>query len=258
MTAAARMARDLVQGTARAWIRELPACPQLPALLVRAQRFLPGSAEQATNVILQSLVPKLTALTNEIWNHASGALNPAAATPGRKSDKHVHKFLYGLFDLIAATDGHRLDDQDLFHAHLVRVDVAGGGVARTQDVGLFFHAKEFPTNLDPRAALRDVNGRASQQFNSAVAGFANRNYIWLLSQNKLWCISGDVTDVGHADFTAVLFPADEAPDRTNFIYDDRIAGRALKQDLFGTEVAGVNYFPNHIRGGHKHRKVFFK
>jgi len=258
MSAAARLARDLVQGNARAWIRELAGCPALPATLVRAQRWLPANAGQATTVILNSLVPKLTALTPTIWNHASGALAPAVATPGKKSDKDVHKFLYGLFDLIAATDGHRLDDQDLFHAHLVQVDVQGGGAARTQDVGLFFHAKEFPTDIDPRAPQRNVNGVVSPQFDSQVAGFADRNYIWLLSQNKLWCISGDVTDANHADFTTLLFPADEAADDSNFLYADRIGARALKQDLFGTERAGVNYFPHHIAGGHKHRKVFFK
>jgi len=252
--AATRLVYDLINNTQQAWIRELAGTGALPDVFSLAQRA--ANQRLRIDAIRHSFVPKLTPIPQPVWNAASGVI-ANLNSPGLKSSKNVHKFIYGLFDLVAA-DGHALNDQDLFHAHMVDVDVGGAATGKPQlrDVALVFHAKEYPTDLFPRAGIRDVRGNLSPTFDSRHPRFADRNYIWLLSQNRLWCISGN--PAVHSDFKELLFPADEAPDRTNFLYDDRIAGRAFKQDLLGQEFAVANYFPNHLAGNHRHRKVFFK
>jgi len=73
----------------------------------------------------------------------------------------------------------RVSTQDLFHGHIFVFPPAAGG--RSGELGIFFHAKEYPEDIpDPKGV--------GSGFNTSSPGYANRNLLYLASTNRVYVV----------------------------------------------------------------------
>ncbi|OJH40265.1 hypothetical protein [Cystobacter ferrugineus] len=124
----------------------------------------------------------------------------------------------------------RLSRADLFHGHLI----FDNSTPSAQDVLLLFHAKEYPSDIEPNKSqfAKTLEPGNYEEFKTSSADFKYRCSIFSLRHNKLWMLR--LSDNGSP-------------------YRDLIANRQLtapqnplrlEQDFLGDCVADINFFPN--------------
>mmetsp|Transcript_119859 Transcript_119859/g.382615 ORF Transcript_119859/g.382615 Transcript_119859/m.382615 type:complete len:455 (-) Transcript_119859:116-1480(-) len=98
-----------------------------------------------------------------------------------RPDENVEAFLVGLFRHIADLGlGIELSKQDLFHGHTFALP-SSAQEGSTGEVGILFHAKEYPSDL------RMPQGEGSP-FTTDSPEYADRNILWLASTNQVYVI----------------------------------------------------------------------
>jgi hypothetical protein len=166
-------------------------------------------------------------LTDAVWRFIDGA----NAT-----------FFQGLFDVVAKTiPGAEYNRTNLFHGHVV---YAREGEA--PDLGVVFHAYEYPEDLEPGKAALAKTLPDFQGFKGALTDdqafykkFCQRNAIWTLADNALrvpdyyeYVISLDEDDIA-AGWGKLI------QDKTGGI----TRGVTVDEAKVGTNLIGLNYFP---------------
>ncbi len=166
---------------------------------------------------------------------------------GVQDSKHVWRFmdnnlnnkLIDLFSII--TDNQRLlgfkvelSQYDLFHGHVFAVRTNN----QVTDVGILFHAKEYPSDLP--LGNPDAN---NSPFTSTSPGYKYRNFIWLASAHMIYDIDSDSTAI----FPHYFLPEDVDPDDSSMqdIVSSYLKARTFIIDNLAAEVellGDVNLF----------------
>jgi hypothetical protein len=161
-------------------------------------------------------------LNPKILSWASSGQNPRIF-----KNKVNNDFFQNIFQLIekSFTDI-KLDRVNLFHAHLVQM---------ADDFLLIFHAFEYPIDLEPYKfeMARKLNPQITS-FTTNSKGYDRRNLIWSFTKNKIWRF--DTSSKSKFNFL-VRSPA-------YALYPKEVLlGNALQENLFGKNIADINYFP---------------
>lgn len=177
------------------------------------------------------------------WASGEGGYAMNVNLPG------VHEFMAELFEVIKASHrGTQTNELDLFHGHVVPN-------AASKDLAIIFHAKEYPREeLEPGGFKEEVFAKAGivrpgrGRFGVGDPAMTERNFLWLLSENKIWVLS-DPNRTGPAPdpkFAQLLQGSDERSKQFGTVAESK----------FGTDIFNVNYFPEHLEGP-KGKQVFF-
>ncbi len=161
-------------------------------------------------------------LNPKILSWASTGQNPKIFT-----NKTHNDFFQDIFHLIEKSfPDIGLNRINLFHAHLIQTQ---------GDFLLIFHAFEYPVDLEPSKfeMVRKLNPEIIP-FTTQSEGYARRNLIWSLRKNKIWRF--DTSSKSKFNFL-IRSPAYE-------LYPKEVLlGNALQENLFGKNIADLNYFP---------------
>ena len=155
----------------------------------------------------------------QLANWASGASAPYV----RFSKTVTTTWLTNLFTEVARTAGHRLDRGDLFHCHLV-FDVG--------DLLMVFHAKEYPSDIEPFKYGQAVGlDRSVADFETKDSVFKKRDVIYSVAHNRIYV--PNFTNNGNP-FRSLLYE----PNLT-------VRGNPLLLDatMFGDCIADISTFP---------------
>lgn len=86
-----------------------------------------------------------------------------------------------------------LSQYDLFHGHLFALHTTRGTL---DDIGILFHAKEFPRDL----ALGNADAEKNSPFTSESPEYRYRNFIWMASTGVIYNIDSDSSEIFPTDF----------------------------------------------------------
>jgi hypothetical protein len=120
----------------------------------------------------------------------------------------------------------KLDRVNLFHAHLMQTP---------NDYLLVFHAFEYPMDLEPYKfeLARKLNPQITP-FTTNSKGYDRRNLIWSFTKNKIWRFDTSLK----SKFNFLIRSPAYA------LYPKEVLlGNALQENLFGKNIADINYFP---------------
>ena len=174
------------------WAQRLPT--QLPPVPAGLQHYLQHYLHHGKAYAAACLCnPHKLTPPQEIARFMSGETHRALAA----NDPAVDVFIAQLFNQIQSSSpvAVQLAGWDLYHGHLVPYV----GPGNLSDLGILFHAKEFPTDyrtsrysethpLGHEAMGGDADVRLGSQCCSRDDDFHLRNYIWLMSTNEVWLI----------------------------------------------------------------------
>lgn len=115
---------------------------------------------------------------------------------------------------------------NLFHAHLIQTP---------DDFLLIFHALEYPVDLEPSKfeMAKGINPQITP-FTTKSKGYDRRNLIWSLMKNKIWRF--DTSSKSKFNFLIRSSAYEIYPQEV-------LLGNALQENLFGKNIADLNYFP---------------
>lgn len=115
---------------------------------------------------------------------------------------------------------------NLFHAHLIQTP---------DDFLLVFHAFEYPRDLEPYKfeVAKKLNPQTTS-FTTKSKGYDRRNLIWSLLKNKIWRF--DTSSKSKFNFLIRSAAYELYPKEV-------LLGNALQENLFGINIADINYFP---------------
>lgn len=173
-----------------------------------------------TTTLLQAFrnpsVHRIIKLTPDIRNNASG-INGSV---WQFSNTALNQRFTQLFQTIASmssTWGFNVDlnADDLFHGHVFVVTTKQN---QAQDIGIVFHAKEYPRDL----AAANNNRGLSSKFTTHDQAYKDRNFIWLASTGTIYDLDGDNPE---------LYPSYFLPNGWNAPVDDPDLGQITKQFL---------------------------
>lgn len=168
------------------------------------------------NTILNSSNHRHVAVSAKLLKKASGVNGDTWQF--NKSDLNQH--FAQLFRLIVSETAAlglqiRLSDNDLFHGHIFSVRSMQN---QKQDMGILFHAKEYPRDLAAANHNRGINS----PFTTHDQSYKYRNLIWLASTGKIYDLDGDSLE---------LYPSYFLPNAWNIPVDDPDLGQITKQFL---------------------------
>lgn len=129
-----------------------------------------------------------------IWAYVGK--KPDASKHCKLRSKSTEIFFSKLFDTIKTNNPFtqiNLTGWDLFHGHLFLID----DPKLMPDIGLIFHAKEFPKDYPLFKGQLDPRVGSTQSTNDP--DYHLRNYLWLMSTNEIWLLNPK-----HADFPKEL------------------------------------------------------
>lgn len=123
--------------------------------------------------------------------YASGISNPNRVWQFKDTD--LNQQIIQLFTTITSSDQQlgfqvALSRYDLFHGHLFAVY---GADDTPQDVGILFHAKEYPRDL----ILGNPDAEKNSPFTTDSPGYIYRNFIWLASSHIIYDLDGDSSTI---------------------------------------------------------------
>lgn len=179
-------------GKPPSYVRTLPPIDAVPHALTDFATSLPARGVTAALALLLDDVP-LNAPTGGHEPYLSGPLEARYAL----RNPTIAAYLASLFHHVSLHCRVELCGWDLFHAHLfayrrVGGDAAGGGDV---DVGLLFHAREFPEEytlscqaIHPVGADAAGGGRdprTGTRCSVGDASYAERNFLWTAASNRV-------------------------------------------------------------------------
>ena len=182
----ARLLTALRLGSDLTYARPLPALPEAPPAAMQAfsDRLAVTEVANALSTLL-SPTPLVGPVPDALLPYASGPVDKRWAP-----EPTVRSYLTSLFHHISDHGGRALCGWDLFHAHLF--------IDRTNDVGLLFHAAEFPAEytLSSRAVhpigSAASGGKRDPRTGTALSvrstGFAERNFLYLASTSRIYML----------------------------------------------------------------------
>lgn len=135
-----------------------------------------------------------------ILNYASGVNDQN--TVWKFSDTRLNDDIADLFKTISLNEKLlgfpvSLTQYDLFHGHIFAVYAVKNTIS---DIGILFHAKEFPRDLH----LGNPDAEKNSPFTTLSHGYDYRNFIWLASTSLIY----DLDSKSNAIFPAYFIPSD--------------------------------------------------
>ncbi|WP_437491572.1 hypothetical protein WME75_15875 [Sorangium sp. So ce1014] len=149
-------------------------------------------------------------------NWASGGAADPLTGLRTLDDVAVRAFFIAVFEKVRVMTASRFSRADLFHGH---INLWNG------DVIIVFHAKEYPSDLEPNKSQFAAQVEGIPAFNRHDPAFRFRNAVYSFNRNAVDSL--DTPNVGaHPVYGALIRD-----------------GYTLAEEQMGTPVAGINYFP---------------
>jgi len=126
-------------------------------------------------------------IDNDTVKMASGVKSPQEIW--RFNDDEFNYLIINLFQTISLSEKSlgfpvKLSKYDLFHGHIFAIHTSEAALA---DIGILFHAKEYPGDLN----LGNPESEKNSPFTSKSPEFAYRNFIWLASTGLIYDIDSN-------------------------------------------------------------------
>lgn len=254
--AADQLVREINAGTS-AIATPVHTCQALPAALVSLADAINKTSGTSVYDLFQAVLKKTmvfrstfavktpandTARQQRVFrNMASGNGELAFDLTSLQLDAYLTDMFTGIAGNHAAT---KINERDLFHGHIVPNEA-------NRDVAIIFHAKEYP---DEEFGAR---GNMYQQLNLASPGLANfnlasplmpeRNFVWTLSTNKIFLITGaPYSGKSAAQFDLLMTSGGSSPSALSMAAKQ---AATIQEKNFGVELFTVNYFPSQLASG---------
>ncbi|MBF0443619.1 MAG: hypothetical protein HQK54_17060 [Oligoflexales bacterium] len=136
------------------------------------------SADELLNRFTKNDHKKIVGIERDILSKSSGGVSQDAWVFTEKSLNLFFKNMFRKIEAASLEAGIVLSEEDLFHGHVFSFENG-----KTADIGIVFHAKEYPRDL----AINTGHGENSP-FTTSDRSYELRNVIWLMSSGKLWMV----------------------------------------------------------------------